>query len=136
MLEATSKDALTTHSSSTNYAGRSLAFSNSAVAVTTLSGKFEAAALAEPRQPLERPIKDAGTLGLYVFLHVGVALSFEGRELHDLDAPKDARSGVRNPRCLVHRPDDLCGWRDLLGVAVLAVHDDSLAGDQGVDDMG
>src|SRR5829696_767126 len=97
--------------------------------------EIEAAALAEPRQPLERPVKDAGTFGLHVFLHVGVALSLEGREFHDLDAPKDARRGVRNPRCLVHRPDDLGGWRDLLGVTVLAVHDDSLAGDQGVDDV-
>src|SRR5688500_16145837 len=99
-------------------------------------GKLEAAALAEPRQPLERPIKDAGTLGLHVFLHVGVALSLEGREFYDLDTPEYAASSVGDSRRLVHRPNNLCGWSNFFSVAVLAVHDDSLAGDQGVDDMG
>src|SRR5215217_4744356 len=51
--------------------------------------ELEAAALAEPRQPLERPIKDAGTLGLDPLFYLWVALSLEGRELYDLDAPKD-----------------------------------------------
>src|SRR5215208_2071701 len=56
--------------------------------------EIEAAALAEPRQPLERTIKDAATLGLDPLFYLWVALSLEGRELHDLDAPKDARRGV------------------------------------------
>src|SRR5215204_6805531 len=98
--------------------------------------ELKSATFAQPRKAFEGPVEYAWTFDLDRLFYRWVALSLEGRELHDLDAPKDARRGVRNPWCLVHRPDDLCGWRNLLGVAVLAVHDDRLARNQGVDDVG
>src|SRR5829696_3663136 len=98
--------------------------------------ELKSATFAQPRKAFEGPVEYAWTFGLDPLFDRWVALSLEGRELHDLDAPKDARGGVRNPWCLVHRPDDLRRGRDLLGVAVLAVHDDRLARNQGVDDVG
>src|SRR5215204_6768568 len=95
-----------------------------------------AGAFAQPRKAFEGPVEYAWTFGLDPLFDRWVALALKGWELYDLDAPKDARRGVGNPGCLVHRPDDLRCGRDLLGVAVLAVHDDRLARNQGVDDVG
>src|SRR5215217_3449232 len=97
--------------------------------------ELKSATFAQPRKAFEGPVEYACTFGLDPLFYRWVALALKGWELYDLDASKDARRGVRNPRCLVHRPDDLCGWRNFLGVPVLAVHDDRLARDQGVDDV-
>src|SRR5215207_7272152 len=98
--------------------------------------ELKSATFAQPRKAFEGPVEYAWTFDLDRLFYRWVALTLKGWELYDLDASKDARGGVRNPRCLVHRPDDLCGWSNLFSVAVLTVHDDSLARDQGVDDMG
>src|SRR5215208_2135443 len=91
--------------------------------------ELKSATFAEPRKAFEGPVEYAWTFGLDPLFYRWVALALKGWELYDLDAPKDTRRGVGNPGCLVHRPDDLRRGCDLLGVAVLAVHNDRLARD-------
>ena len=90
MLEATSNSGDRTHSSSMNWAGRSLDFSNSAVAATTDGGNSNSPRSRSRASPASAQLRMPAPSALTHSFTVWVALSLEGRELHDLDAPKDA----------------------------------------------
>src|SRR5215210_2293189 len=105
--------------------------------VQDAGGNLKVAALVEPVEAFEGPVEDPGALTFDEPLYLRVALLFgQLRKADDLHAPEESRVCVGDARQLVHGPAHLRPWNDRKGVAVLALHLDRLARDDGVERVG